>query len=279
MPLTARSRAASPAWAIAAFGAIVSFAAPARADEPVVQRCADAYVNGQHLLRERHFVRARAALLLCARDPCPASLQPECVAWLNEADRAQPTVVISARDAQDHEIPGARVTLDGAPFMDHLDGTAQPVDPGEHVFHVTAPGLDAEQHVTVREGEKVRPLVFRAPAPPASSTSAPPSAVMPVAPPAPRAAPMPRWPAYALGGLSLAASATFVYFGVSGLSLRHELEACRPTCAEARVHAGNVDWTVADVSLAVAVVSLAAAIYVFLKSEPAPGPSAVAVTF
>jgi len=224
-------------------------------------RCTDAYVQGQHLMRSAHLLDAEAALLLCARDPCPMALRPECSQWLAEIQRTLPSVVIAAKSASGDDVRDGRVLLDGKPFIATLDGTAKDVDPGDHVFRFEATGQPAvEQRVLVREGEKARAVTFRLSAPPASNGVAvelPPAPVVPATSPSPA-----RWPVYVLGAVGLVAGASLAYFGVSGLSLYDQ---CHGHCSPSQVSTGNVDWTAADISLGVALVSLGLGTYLYLR--------------
>jgi hypothetical protein len=269
--------------------AILASAGSARAQPSSDKaRCTDAYVQGQHLMRSTHLLDAQAALLLCARDPCPTALRPECAQWLAQVQRALPSVVVAAKSASGDDVRDGRVLLDGQPFIASLDGTAKDIDPGDHVFRFEGTGQPAvEQRVLVREGEKARTVTFHLAAPPASNavnvppgpvppTPIPPAPVplapVPLAPVPPEAPPAPnRWPVYVLGAVGLVASASFAYFGVSGLSLYNQ---CHGHCSSSQVNAGNVDWTAADVSLGVALVSLGLGTYLYLRPErPAPGAS------
>ncbi len=223
-------------------------------------RCTQAYVSGQHLMRSSHLLEAQAALLLCARDPCPAALRPECSQWLAEVQQELPSVVIAAKSSTGQDVRDVRVLVDGRPFLAHLDGTATDIDPGDHLVRLEAPGAPAlEQHVLLHEGEKARVLEFRLPAPetsPASTSTAPVPVETPSRPP--------RWFAYALGGLGIAATAAFAYFAIDGLSLYGQ---CHVNCSPAHVSAGNRDWTGADVSAGVALVSFGVGAYLLLHFD------------
>lgn len=241
--------------------ALVMLAWPAFARAQDASRCTQAYVSGQHLMRSTHLLDAQAALLLCARDPCPAALRPECSQWLAEVQRALPSVVISVRSSVGADVRDVRVLVDGQPFLSHLDGTAKDLDPGDHRVRLEAQGADPlEQHVLLHEGEKARVLEFQLPAPKETSTI--PAAPPPV--PAETTSRPPRWIAYALGGLGVAATAAFAYFAIDGLSLYRQ---CHVNCASSHVSAGNRDWTGADISAGVALVSFGAGAYLLLHFD------------
>ncbi|HEY6462876.1 MAG TPA: hypothetical protein VIY73_22050, partial [Polyangiaceae bacterium] len=250
-------------------------AAPAASAQqpPTPAQCTDAYVSGQHLMRSTHLLEAQAALLVCARDPCPAALRPECSQWLAEVQRAVPSIVVAARGPHGEDLRDGRVLLDGRPLLTHLDGTATDVDAGDHLLRLETAGLPPlEQHVLVREGEKARVVAFAyPPAEPAPAGALAPSSSSP----SPSVAGShSRLPAYVLGGVGVAAAASFAYFALSGLSLYDQ---CHSGCSSSHVDAGNRDWTAADVSFGIAVVALGVGTYFFVRPGAGASPSQLAV--
>lgn len=222
-------------------------------DAPDKQVCRRAYEQGQRLRRTKKLLDARKDFMICARDPCPAVFQPECLQWLTEVDREIPTVVVVGSGGR----PGARaaVKVDGAPWFEGLDGIARAIDPGEHQLSVTVDGREVVQRVVVVEGAKAARVVVDLPAPPAE--------------PAPEPA-RPRsvsWPTIALAGVGVAALGSFAYFGLRGLSQRSDVEACTPDCTASQVTKGKTSFLVADVSLGVSVVTLGLAAYLFLSER------------
>lgn len=132
----------------------------ASADD-VKQQCIQANADAQTLRRESRLVAARHKLLFCAASRCPRLVRDDCAQRLDEVDRAQPTVIFDAHDRSGNDISVARVTLDGVELVDKIDGTASPVDPGEHTFIFEVPGQpDVTQRVVVKEEEKARHLTF-----------------------------------------------------------------------------------------------------------------------
>jgi len=141
--------------------------------------CAVASEEAQLLRIHGKLRSAREQLLTCARDVCPPLVKHDCEQWLAEVDASMPTVVISALDAQGHDVGDVRVRVDDEPFLEKLSGTAVPIDSGEHVFrfqHGDDPPI--EEKVIVREGEKNRlvevklqPIVALLPVPVAPVTS------------------------------------------------------------------------------------------------------------
>lgn len=239
---------------------LLAWASPARAQD--ASRCTQAYVSAQHLMRSPHLLEAQAALLVCARDPCPAALRPECSQWLADVQRELPSVVIAAKSSTGEDLRDVRVLVDGQPFLSKLDGTAKDIDPGDHLFRLEASGSPPlEQHELLHEGEKARVLEFQLSAPEGATTTIP---MTPAPTPAETPSKPPRWIAYALGGLGIAATAAFAYFAIDGLSLYHQ---CHAGCTADHVSAGNRDWWGADVSAGVALVSFGASAYLLLHFE------------
>jgi hypothetical protein len=125
------------------------------------EQCLAASSAGQDFRDANKLVEARTQLLACAREVCPAVVRRDCAEWLAQVDASMPTVVISVRDDKGSDIVAARVILDDAAFLDRLDGTAVPMNPGVHKVGIETAGMNPlEQQVVIRAGEKNRSLVF-----------------------------------------------------------------------------------------------------------------------
>lgn len=175
-----RNPSASDRLAAAALtAAAVLVALPAAADDDK-QACGDAYHRTQTLRKEGKLRAARDQAVACTRDACAEFVRADCARWLGEIDASQPTVVLAVRDGDGRDRTAVRVLLDGAPWLDAVDASAHPIDPGPHTLRFEADGeAPIEQQVLVREGEKARtiavtlgpassipaPLAPRAPAP------------------------------------------------------------------------------------------------------------------
>jgi hypothetical protein len=233
---------------------------PARADE--VAACVKSAENAQ-TERSAHRLRAaRDRLLACAQSSCPTVVRNDCATWLSEVDQLLPSVVVQARDTRGIELFDVKVTVDGELLTSHLDGLAISVDPGSHVFHFEAEGAPPlQQQLLIREGEKGRalPITLAAPAPPSAPTK-----------PAKQIHPL----TYVFGGLGVAGVAGFTYFGLKGTADAGELrDTCGvdKTCSQDQVDSVHRTLVVADVCLAVGVVSLGTALYFYLShQQPAP---------
>lgn len=224
--------------------------------------CLSSYEHAQLSRHEGKLLRARAELLLCAQSSCPEATKADCVPWLDEVEKAIPTIVLAAKDGGGHEVVGARASLDGAALLAGLDGRAVAVDPGEHVLVFSLPdGREVVQKVSAREGEKDRVIVAELPLPRQPS---PP-------PPLPgdgRAEPGRAGPStavYVLGGLGVLALGSFAYFGLDGMNDSNTLHSsCFPHCDSAAVSSARRELLVADLSLGVSLVSLGAAAVLFV---------------
>jgi hypothetical protein len=254
----------------AAAGVVVwslATATAARADEPAVdanietkKACVAQHEQAQLLRRQGRLIDTRAALVACAQEACPGVVRTDCVQWLGDVARAVPSVVLTARTAAGDE-PGVRVYGDGVLLAPHLDGHAIELDPGLHTFRFESPsGESVEQKVLLVEGEKNRIVeaMFGAAMP------APRPIVSDVPPPArPTYRPIP-WLDFALLGATVAGAAAFAGFGIWGLNEKKTLETnCEPVCAKSDIDSIRTKFAVADVGLAVGVLSAAAAGYVY----------------
>jgi hypothetical protein len=210
-------------------------AAPSARAADTKSECIAAADAGQSLRDDGHYRAARDAFLRCARDACPAIIARSCSGWLRRLEDAMPTVVLSAQDERGDPLSTVHVTLDGAPFVDTLDGRGVAVDPGQHVFHFEQDArVPAEASVTLRAGAKdVAVRVTLAPvAVPGGTTTAPtappiagaavPASDAPLAPlsqPAahPSYAPTTRWSPRSVLTLSLLAGASIAVGGAAYL--------------------------------------------------------------
>lgn len=77
-----------------------------------------------------------------------------------------------------------------------------------------------------------------------------------------------------LGGIGIAGVGSFLGFGLSGLSQRSDLDdRCKPSCPANDVDAMQRTYLIADISLAVGAVALAAALFVYFTRPVVSGPA------
>jgi hypothetical protein len=245
---------------------------PALADlAPEVKKaCHEAYEQGQRLKRAGRLKDARAAFLVCSRDPCPSAFQPECVSWLDEAEKALPSVVPRVAHG-DTLLTDVRISMDGVLLADKLDGREISIDPGEHTFRVEAPGYrPIEKRLLLVEGDKAHSVTFDMLAVPSLTSLA-----------VHRKKPAP-WSAVTASSIAAAAAASFAYFGATGLARREDvLNICQQHCSASDISYTQEHFAIADVSLGVALVSAAFATYFWIRwAHPgSPSPASASLPF
>jgi hypothetical protein len=234
-----------------------------RADD--THECVVASNDGQVLRDAQKLVEARDKFVQCSRKVCPAVVRDACIRWRVDLEPQVPTLVLAAHDPAGRDLLPVRVFVDGALVLEKLDGSPLAVDPGPRHLRFEAVGSPPlEQDVVVHAGEKNRLLsveIATDVAPSAPTTSTPPS--RPLLPTA----------SWILGGVGVAALGSFAAFGAIGLSNKNHLQgvcAGPETCAPGDVSTMKAELVVADVSLGLGVVALAASVYfaVSARSEP-----------
>lgn len=250
-------------WTLAAVTTVIAtFAAETTAFAAPDDReqCASAADQAQQLRDEGKYRRAREQLLICARDVCPGPIKSDCGKWLNEVDRDAPTVVFGARDSKG-DLSDVKVSMDGNPVQDKLDGKPVLVDSGEHTFKFEAKdGAVKEERVILRAAEKARAIVvtFGDAKPPirepiVAKEGDGGSLVLPIA----------------LAGVAVVGIGSFAIFGIIGKGDVDDLQKCKPNCPEADVDSARTKLIIADISLGVGVVAGAVAAYLFLTRPKA----------
>jgi hypothetical protein len=227
------------------------------AAQPEVEACATASEDAQRLVTAHQLVAARERLLACTRPQCPKAIVQDCDTLLSQVDAALPTIVIVVRDARDHDVTDATVTIDGRPVGDALAGTPVPVDPGRHVVRAArATGAPVEVVVVVPETVKNRVVTARF----APET--------PVAPPRHRGRTV---GSFVLGGLGIGLFGTFAYLAITG---QRDVDRCESTgCIRSETDAIARKRIYAWVSAGAGVVAASSAIYLYVTSTPDGKPA------
>jgi hypothetical protein len=132
-------------------------ASAAHAADPTKQECVEANDAAQDLRQAGKLRQAREKLTLCATASCPGVVRDDCTQRLAEVDSAVPHVVIAAKDAAGNDLVDVRVTVDGAPLTEKLDGASLKVDPGPRVFVFTWAGhLPVTKRLVLAEHDQAR---------------------------------------------------------------------------------------------------------------------------
>lgn len=234
----------------------------AAATEPVSkQACIAAHEQAQETRQSNKLRDAREHLKLCSNVACPPLVKTDCVPWLAELEKLQPSALILVRGDGGAALSGATILLDDAPVSEN---SPVDLDPGEHRVQVDLSGYARQSlRFSIEPGQKARKIEVSLAR---SSQSSPSPSARPrrsLAPP------------LILGGVGLAGLGAFAYFGLSGKADEDELKKCKPLCAQTRVDDTSRKYIFADIGLGVGIVALGVATYL-LASRPAEPKTSVA---
>jgi hypothetical protein len=224
-----------------------------------VESCASSAEAAERSLKGGALAQARRELKGCLDATCPGVLRETCADMLKKVDDATPTVVVSVRDGDGRDVAGALVTVDGVASADAASGKAVELDPGQHVFEASAGERRARVEAVIKVGEKRRQLTL---------AFAPRAPLAPLAPVAPAAEPPPRrpvWVGASAIGVGVVGLTSFAVFGALASGDVSRLEGdCKPLCDDSAIDAARTKALVADISLGVGLVALAAGAYLLL---------------
>lgn len=242
--------------------------------------CIESAEKAQKLRHDKKLAEARPELLTCSRDVCPQQIRNDCTRWLSDVDNAMSTVVVRARDSEGKDVIDVKVYVDGQLLLPKLQGTAVPVDPGQHKFRYELPsGKSVEDDVLIVEGEKDRVLRVNIPSEGGQITTEGGGAGE-----AKGGGPGPV--PWIIGGVGLAALGVFVGLQVDAQSTYSSMKnGCGatnpPSCPSDKVSALGTEFGVSGVFLAVgaaAVVASATWLIVAAVSGGHPSPKTGALT-
>jgi hypothetical protein len=255
--------------AVASLGALATMSAsPARAAGPTRDECIAAADEGQKLRDDGKLAAAREKFVTCASKSCPAVVSKACAGWREDADRDMPSATFRVMDEQGKEIVDAKIALDSATDPQPISAKAVPLDPGEHVVHVTREGTTLpktlDEKFLLRPGEKNRMVDVRfappavAPPPPKPETTKPPTA------PATDTSDGFKVPLLGWVGLGVfvAGGATTTVFAIMAKSDESDERAkgCAPACPSSDKDGINTKLAVANVGMGVGIVGLGVAV-------------------
>ncbi len=236
-----------PAHSALLLAALVLMGRAAAAAEPTKRECVDANSSAQDLRKDGKLRAARDKLALCVSMSCPGAVREDCAQRLDEVNKAMPSLVFEAKDTAGNDLGVVRVTMDGQPLAEKLDGTAIPVDPGSHLFAFEAERLPkAEKTLIVREGDQGRrERVVVGPAAPtvAPSDHGPPHATIRTATSEQGSShtPMAAYVAFAAGGVGLIAGTVFTVLGLGAKSDAENSCPAGPSQCPAAVDVGQLN--------------------------------------
>jgi len=251
--------------------------------EPTKDQCINANEGAQSSRAAGKLRDARDQLTVCIARSCPGPVRDDCTERLNEVLKALPTVVFAVRSADGADLSVVRVSMDGALLTARLDGSAIPVDPGNHTFAFEADGFaPVREPLLIREGDKARreAVVLR---PAVAIPPPPPPAVVVPAPPA--TTPVPARPAsttrilsFTALGVGVAGVAVGSIFGAMALGDKSSLDkncsgnAC-PASEQSDIHGLHSNGVVSNVGFGVGIVALAAGAALLLFSGGGEPPA------
>jgi hypothetical protein len=251
-------------WPLLA-GVLLLGSSPGRADSPSKSECVSANEDGQLLVQSGKPVEAEHRLATCMAASCPVPVRQDCAQRLLEVGRVIPTIAFDWQDRAGKSLRPTKVTVDGQPSPDALQGKALPLDPGEHRFSFEVDGMSpVDKTFTLQEGQKGRRETVVFAAAPAAVAEGPDEAKQRPsgdAHPAAEAGPAPsaRVPAlaYVAGGAGLAGLALGIAAGLTASSRNSALQKdCQgnvcPPSARSDIDAFHTwrDWSTAGYVLA-----------------------------
>jgi hypothetical protein len=280
--------------------------------QPTGSACAEANSAMKTLIESGRWRAARESGTICTSQNCPKAIRDQCSERLSTLERVAPTLVFVVTDSSGNDLAAVRVTMDGKPLVERVDGPAVSVDLGQHTFGFEASGfLGATKTLVVREAEKDRRVEVRLESTGASSapTDVPPPAAS-ISPPAPAAAlaaatesspstsaasivaqpagstsPLThsQWPAYAAFGIGGAGFAVGIIYGLLAVDTKHKLDvscAVRNACPgpdQPAIDALNRQATVSTVGFGVGIAGAAAGAVLYWLARRAESSPTTAV--
>lgn len=231
--------------------------------------CATAYEKAQEQRSEQRLREARHTLEACVAPTCSEFVRTECGRWLVEVESSLPSVVLAAKK-DGKEVEAVRVSYDGQPLVEVLDGKAVSIDPGPHTLTFEAVGAEPiSMKLVFREGEKNRLITAQLGGVETLATPSQPVAASTATEPVTTKSS--NWLPYGLGGLGVLGVVGFAVLGAVGNSeLKDRERTCAPKCNDSDVSSVRMKYVLADVSLGVGVVSIGVASYLFFTTPRNP---------
>ena len=225
-----------------------------------IEHCVSQHDSARQLRLNEQWFDARTAMTDCAADRCPLAIGADCRSWLEELNRALPTLLVFvARDGAAHP---TRVELDGRAI--DLPEPPVPIElvPGPHRLHVVfAEHPPIDRDFTLERGEKNHLERIEPPTPPSTSAGV----AIQFRPPPPPSRPV-RTSTYLLSAGALVAFTASTVLIMSALRERDEARiTCAPTCPSGVRRRIETQLVFADVSAGAGIALGAWAVYSFVR--------------
>jgi hypothetical protein len=137
---------------LAALFAVGSLCASRVAHADVTEQCVASAEAAQDLIDRGRYAAAREHLAQCAREQCPAAVRKDCLDWLADLKKLQPSVVFAAKGAGGDDLANVRVTEGGREITTRLEGQPIALDPGSHDLVFETPGRPRIVEIRWSEG-------------------------------------------------------------------------------------------------------------------------------
>jgi hypothetical protein len=105
-----------------------------------IDQCIDSSEKAVAQRKAGKLIEARASLARCSASTCPQAVSTSCQQRLGDVIRSIPSIVFTAKDGSGNDLAAVKLSVDGAAYSDHLDGSAIELDPGEHDFRFEVAG-------------------------------------------------------------------------------------------------------------------------------------------
>jgi len=229
----------------------------ARAAGPTTAQCLAASDASLKFATEHKLRAERAQLIQCAASTCPAAIHKECLSHVDEVNAQIPTIIIAAANHAGENLTAVKVSMDGEPLTDRLDGTALAVDPGEHTFTFEAAGEPTlTKKLVIEQAQKDRHELVAFAVEHKEAASTPTTAATPLS----RVLGTQRVVALVSGGIGVVGLGVGAVFGALAVSQKASAESLCPgsgtTCSSS---AGAQKWSTASSSGTVSTVGFVVA--------------------
>jgi len=273
------------------FALTMQVSRPAQAADPTTADCLSASDNAVALRNQHKLRAARAQQLVCGAPSCPADIRVECLHRVDELNTAIPTAIFQAKDAVGNDVIAVKVTMDGEPLAERLEGTPISLDPGPHSFTFEMAGqAPVTKTMVIQESQKNRretivlgvgaaaPPVVLATSPPQPGPVLPqPAAQVGEAPPTDSGNSTKRILGLVIGGVGVVVAGVAIYEQVTALGRDSDSKsaaASHDPAVQGTVHTLHEQaldsQTFAIVSAAIGVVAIGTGAYLLFTSRAAP---------